>query len=98
MATAAKFVQPIPIFFTHLVPLDVDVTGNITAKICEVWSKFNIFSWLPWQWSPFSIFFNPPKAAFLQSFMKFDERNPIFFLNPPFFCFHGNCGKPLMYI
>jgi hypothetical protein len=23
MATAAKFVQPIPIFFTHLVPLDV---------------------------------------------------------------------------
>jgi hypothetical protein len=69
----------------YLVPLDVDVTGNITAKICEVWSKFNIFSWLPWQWSPFSIFFNPPKAAFLQSFMKFDERNPIFFLNPLFF-------------
>ena len=30
---------------------------------------------------------------FLQSFMKFDERNPQFFLNPPFFCFHGNCGK-----
>jgi hypothetical protein len=22
--------------------LDVDVTGNITAKICEVWSEFNI--------------------------------------------------------
>jgi hypothetical protein len=21
----------------------VDVTGNITAKICEVWSEFNIF-------------------------------------------------------
>jgi hypothetical protein len=43
MATAAKFVLPIPIFFTYLVPLDVDVTGNITAKLCEVWSKFNIF-------------------------------------------------------
>jgi hypothetical protein len=85
MATAAKFVLPIWIFLAYLVPLDVDVTGNITAKICEVWSKFNIFSWLPWQWSPFSIFFNPPKAAFLQSFMKFDERNPIFFLNPLFF-------------
>ena len=42
MANAAKFVQPIPIFFTYLVPLDVDVTGNITAKICEVWSEFNI--------------------------------------------------------
>jgi hypothetical protein len=25
MATAAKFVQPITIFFTYLVPLDVDV-------------------------------------------------------------------------
>jgi hypothetical protein len=21
----------------------VDVTGNITAKLCEVWSEFNIF-------------------------------------------------------
>jgi hypothetical protein len=43
MATAAKFVLPIPIFLAYLVPLDVDVTGNITAKICEVWSEFNIF-------------------------------------------------------
>jgi hypothetical protein len=25
----------------YLVPLDVDVTGNINAKICEVWSEFN---------------------------------------------------------
>jgi hypothetical protein len=29
---------------------------------------------------------------FLQSFMKFDERNRQKKLNPPF-CFHGNCGK-----
>jgi hypothetical protein len=37
MAAAAKFVLPIPIFFlAYLVPLDEDVTGNITAKICEV--------------------------------------------------------------
>jgi hypothetical protein len=36
MATAVKFVLPIPIFLTYLVPLDVDVTGNITAKLCEV--------------------------------------------------------------
>ena len=43
MATAAKFVLPIPIFLAYLIPLDVDVTGNITAKICEVWSEFNIF-------------------------------------------------------
>jgi hypothetical protein len=33
----------IPIFLAYLVPLDVVVTGNITAKICEVWSEFNIF-------------------------------------------------------
>ena len=43
MATAAKFVLPIPILLAYLVPLDVDVTGNITAKLCEVWSEFNIF-------------------------------------------------------
>jgi hypothetical protein len=54
MATAAKFVLPIPIFLAYLVPLDVDVTGNITAKICDVWSEFNIFApWLPWQRPPF---------------------------------------------
>jgi hypothetical protein len=27
----------------YLVSLDVDVTGNITAKIVGVWSEFNIF-------------------------------------------------------
>jgi hypothetical protein len=34
MATAAKFVQPIAIFLAYLIQLDVDVTGNITAKLC----------------------------------------------------------------
>ena len=54
MATAAKFVQPIAIFLAYLIQLDVDVTGNITAKLCEVGSEFNIFaSWLPWQRPPF---------------------------------------------
>jgi hypothetical protein len=43
MATAAKFVLPIPIFLAYLIQLDVDVTGNITAKLCEVGSEFNIF-------------------------------------------------------
>ena len=43
MATAVKFVLPMPIFLAYLVPLDVDVTGNITAKLYEVWSEFNIF-------------------------------------------------------
>jgi hypothetical protein len=27
----------------YLVPLDVDVTGNVTSKVCEDWSEFNIF-------------------------------------------------------
>jgi hypothetical protein len=41
-------------FLAYLVPLDVDVTGNITAKIYEVWSEFNIFApGLPWQRPPF---------------------------------------------
>ena len=43
MATAAKLVLPISILLAYLVPLDVDVTRNITAKLCEVWSEFNIF-------------------------------------------------------
>ena len=43
MATEAKCVQPIAIFLAYLIQLDVDVTGNITAKICEVWSEFNLF-------------------------------------------------------
>jgi hypothetical protein len=54
--------------------------------------------WLPWQRPPFGIFSTPKSChtlrwIFLQIFMKFDERNPKFFLNPPLFCFHGNCGK-----
>ena len=37
------FVLQIPIFLAYLIPLDVDVTGNITVKISEVWNEFNIF-------------------------------------------------------
>ena len=43
MATAAKFVLSNPIFLAYVVPLDVDVTGNLSAKLCEVWSEFNMF-------------------------------------------------------
>jgi hypothetical protein len=60
MATAAKFVLPILIFLAYLVPLDVDVTGNITANICEVWSEFNIFCTLiTMATTAIFIFFNP---------------------------------------
>jgi hypothetical protein len=86
MATAAKFVLPIPIFLAYLVPLDVDVTGNITAKLSEVWSEFNIFCTLVTMATAAILnFFNPPKSChtlrwiFLQSFKKFDERNPKLF-------------------
>ena len=64
VATAEKFVQPIPIVLAYLVPLDVDVTGNITAKICEVWSEFNIFCTLVTMATAAILkFFQPPKAA-----------------------------------
>ena len=86
MATAAKFILPIPIALAYLVPLEVDVTGNITAKICEVWSEFNIFLHLGNHSNGCHFdFFQPPKSChklrwiFLQSFMKFDERNPNYF-------------------
>ena len=93
MATAAKFVLPIPIFLAYLVPLDVDVTGNITAKICEVWSEFNIFCTLVTMApSAILIFFIPPpkschtlRCIFLQSFMEFDERNKKKINSPLFF-------------
>jgi hypothetical protein len=72
-------------FLAYLVPLDVDVTGNITAKICEDWSEFNIFCTLVTMATAAILnFFNPPKSChtlqwiFLQSLMKFDERNPKF--------------------
>jgi hypothetical protein len=83
MATAAKFVLPIPIILAYLVPLDVDVTGNTTAKLCEVWSEFNIFCTLvTMAMAAILNLFNPPNSChtlrwiFLQSFTKFDERNP----------------------
>jgi hypothetical protein len=64
MATAAKFVLPIPIFLAYLVPLDVDVTGNITAKLCEVWSEFNIFCTLVTMATAAILnLFNPPIAG-----------------------------------
>jgi hypothetical protein len=38
MATAAKFIQPIPIFLTYLAPLDVDVVSYQVSSIsvCQV--------------------------------------------------------------
>ena len=61
------------------------------SKGSAVWSEFNIFCTI-------LNFFQPLKSChtlqwiFLQSFMKFEERNPKIFKSP-LFCFHGNCGK-----
>ena len=64
MATAATFVLPILIFLAYLVPLDVDVTGNITAKPCEVWSELNkICTLVTMAMAAILNFFNSPKAA-----------------------------------
>ena len=64
MATAANFVLPISIFLTYLVPLDVDVTRNITAKLCEVWSEFKQFCTLVTMATATILnFFNPPKKV-----------------------------------
>jgi hypothetical protein len=83
MATAAKFVQPIAIFLAYLIQLDVDVTGNITAKLCEVGSEFNHLGYYG-NGCHFEFFQSPNSChtlqwIFLQSFMKFDERNPKLF-------------------
>ena len=61
MATAAKFVLPIAILLAYLIQLDVDVTGNITAKLCEVGSEFNIFCTLVTMATAAILnFFHPP--------------------------------------
>jgi hypothetical protein len=37
MATAAKFVQTIPIFLVYLIPLDVDVVPMVMSAIALQW-------------------------------------------------------------
>ena len=90
MATAAKFVLPIPIFLAYLVPLDVDVTRNITAKLCEVWSEFNIFCTLvTMAMADILIFFNPPNLPHTTvdiptKFHEVWKKELKILLNPPF--------------
>ena len=64
METAQSLSYRFQFFLAYLVPLDVDVTRNITAKLCEVWSEFNIFCTLIiMATAAILIFFQPPKAA-----------------------------------
>jgi hypothetical protein len=91
MATVAKFVQPIAIFLAYLIQLDVDVTGNITAKLCEVGSKFNIFCTLVTM-ATAAIFnlFNHPTAATHRTMLNFYR--PFFM---PCFGSHFQNGRHL---
>ena len=99
MATAAKFVLPIPIFLAYLVPRDVDVTGNITAKLCEVWSELNIFCTLvTTAMADILNFFNPQKLPHFTVDIptKLHEvwwKESKFFLNPPFFVSMATAAK-----
>ena len=85
-------------FLAYLVPLDVDVTGNI-AKLCEVLSEFNIFCTLVTIATAAILnFLNPSKAAthyggysYKISWSLMKGIQIIF--KSPLFCFHGNCGK-----
>ena len=90
-------------FLAYLIQLDVDVTGNITAKLCEVWSEFNIFCTLVTMATATILnFFQPPpppqKAATHYSGYSYKVSWSLMkgiqnYFKSPFFCFHGNCGK-----
>ena len=83
MATAAKFMQPIPIFLAYLAPLDVDVVSYQVSSI-SVWQVtyydnfcvFRIFRILAISMAMAAIWKNQPLTwhmIFLQGFIKFDQ-------------------------
>ena len=54
MATAAKFVQLIPIFLAYLVPLDMDMTEALLQNFVKFGVNLTFFApWLPLQRPPF---------------------------------------------
>jgi hypothetical protein len=71
----------------YLVPLDVDVTGYITAKICELWSESNIFCTLV----TILNFFNPPKSC--HTTVDIPTKESQIFFNPPFFVSMATAAK-----
>ena len=99
MATAAKFVQPIAIFMAYLIQLDVDVTGNITARLCEVRSEFNIFCTLVTMATTAILnLYNPQQLPHTTVDIptKFHEiwwKESKIILNPPFFVSMATAAK-----
>ena len=65
------------------------------SKGSAVWSEFNIFCTLVTMATAAILnFFNPQKLPHTTVDIPTKLMKGInFFLNPPFFCFHGNCGK-----
>ena len=99
MATAAKLVLPIPIFFglSRSSRCGCDRKHYCKALWSLEWIKKKMHLGFHGNGRHFE-FFQPLKSChtlrwiFLQNFMKFDEWNQFFFKSP-FFCFDGNCGK-----
>ena len=99
MATAQSLSYLFRFFLAYLVPLDVDVTGNITAKICEVWSEFNIFCTLVTMATAAILNFCQPQklphttvdilTKFHEVWWKESKKN----LNPPFFVSMATVAK-----
>ena len=84
---------------TKSTPLSDNLFLCQVSKESAVRFEFNLFCTLVTMATAAILnFFQPHKSChtlrwiFLQSFMKFDERNPIF-SSIHLFCFHGNCGK-----
>ena len=84
----------------YLIQLDVDVTGNITAKLCEVGSEFNIFCTLVTMATATILnLFNPPKAATHYSGYSYKVSWSLmkgiqnYFESPPFFVSMATAAK-----
>jgi hypothetical protein len=100
MATAAKFVLPIPIFFWlnsfHYMWMWQETLLQNFVKL-EVNLTF-FAPWLPWQRPPFCIFFNPQKLPHTTVDIptKFQEvwwKESKSILNPPFFVSMATAAK-----
>ena len=76
-----------------------NLLGNQISPKSEdfcIWRHF--VPWLPWQRPPFWICSTPQKLPHTTVDIptKFHEvwwKESNIYLNPPLFCFHGNCGK-----
>jgi hypothetical protein len=92
-----RCLQPIAIFMAYLIQLDVDVTGNITARLCEVRSEFNLFcTFKIMGWGDVRYCFAMAILVIILIIIILPHicvRSISRRCLAPLFCFHGNCGK-----